>query len=201
MILALAEKDYRIFCLRNLAGIMPRYFVFTRVNYVVMASVPSKRAEKGILSEDFRKLIIRRLIDLGGNSDLITVPRGSYAAVAKQCGIHKSTVKSLWMKFCVTKCVKPAPKRSGKKPKLQPDEMELIDFLVVEKPSISLGDIKEKLLTHCNKTVSKPTICRYLRKRRTRKLLVRPAADRFRADNLRYMQVFIDVLGNGSFRP
>ena len=85
------------------------------------------------------------------------------------------------------------PKLSWKKPKSLRDKMEYIDCLVTEKPSISLEDMQEKLLTHCDKTISKPTICRYLRKRRTRKLLVRPAADRFRSDNLRYMQVFMDV--------
>ena len=83
-------------------------------SFVVMASVVSKRVEKGILSDDFIKLIIRQLLDFRGNSDLITVLRGSYAAVAKQCGIHKPTVKSIWMRFCVTKSVKPAPKLSGK---------------------------------------------------------------------------------------
>lgn len=154
----------------------------------------SKRTERGILSEDFKKLVVRRIIDYGGDSELMTVTRGSFATVAKQCGIHKSTVKSIWTQFCVTKTVKSGPKLSGKKPKLQYAEMEYIDFLVKEKPSISLGEIQEKLSTHANKTVSKPTICRYLQKERTRKLLVRPAADRFRDDNLRYMQVFIVVL-------
>ena len=86
-----------------------------------MAPVASKRSEKGILSKDFRNLLIRLLLDLGGNSDLMAVPRGSYAAVAKQCGIHKSTVKSIWTKFCVTKSVKPGPKHLGEKPNLQRD--------------------------------------------------------------------------------
>ncbi|MCG7882407.1 MAG: transposase [Candidatus Thiodiazotropha endolucinida] len=150
----------------------------------------SKRSGRGILSEDFRKLVIRMIVDLGGDSELMTVPRGSFATVARLCGIHKSTVKSIWTQKAVT--IK--PKRPGKKPKLHHAEMEYIDFLVKVKPSISLGDIQEKLLTFANKTVSRPTICRHLRKKFTRKLLVRPAADRFRDDNLRYMQVFIDVL-------
>ncbi|MEW8546064.1 MAG: hypothetical protein AB2693_21285 [Candidatus Thiodiazotropha sp.] len=84
----------------------------------------AKRHEKSRLSEDFRKLVIRNIIDFGG-------------------------------------------------------------FLIAEKPSISLGEIKENLLAICNIEISKPTICRYLRKRRTRKLLVRPAADRFKDTNLR----------------
>ncbi|MEW8339771.1 MAG: transposase, partial [Candidatus Thiodiazotropha taylori] len=67
-------------------------------------------------------------------------------------------------------------------------------FLVREKPSISLGELKEKLHQNCNIRVTKQTISYFLKKTHTRKVLVRPAAERFTDRNLIYTQVFIDVL-------
>ena len=65
---------------------------------------------------------------------------------------------------------------------------------MAETPSISLRDIKEKLETMCGLQVLKPAICKYLKKVLARKLLTKPAKERFTDVNMRYTQAFIAVL-------
>ncbi|MEW8546203.1 MAG: IS630 family transposase [Candidatus Thiodiazotropha sp.] len=154
-----------------------------------------KRTENSILSVDFRKLLVRKIINLGGNVDTCVSPRGAYLSVSKELGIHHSTVKNIWMRFCVTKSYHPAPHSGGRKVKLLPADIRYIQYLVRETPSISRGEIKEKLLQFCNVDVSPQAISNVLKKlNMTRKIMVRPAKERFTDNNLRYMQAFIDTL-------
>ena len=117
-----------------------------------------KRTEKSILCVDFRKLIERKIINLGGNAETSFSPRGAYFSVYKEVGVHHSTVKNIWMRFCVTKYYDPAPHSGGKKVKLLPADIRFIQCLVRESPSISRGEIKEKLLQFCNVDVSTQAI-------------------------------------------
>ena len=141
-------------------------------------------------------VIVNKLKKLGGNVDTGAVSRGAYTCVSKQLGIHKSTVMRIWRWFCTTKSVKAAPRCGGRQyVTLKPDHHRYILFLVRETPSISLGDIKQKLNETCNIQVSKQTISAFLQKdRQTRKRLVRLAAERFTDRNLRYSQAFVDIL-------
>ena len=153
------------------------------------------RTARSWLGDDFRKLIVNKLKKLGGNVDTGAVSRGAFTYVSKQLGIHKSTVMRIWRRFCVTKSVKPAPHSGGRKyVTLKPEHHQYILFLVRETPSISLGDIKQKLNQTCNVQVAKQTVSAFLHKSQTRKLLVRPAAERFTDRNLIYTQAFVDVL-------
>ena len=96
-----------------------------------------KRTENSILSVDFRKLIVRKIINLGGNAETSFSPRGAYYSVSKEIGVHHSTVKNIWM----TKSYDPAPHSGGKKVKLLPADIRFIQYLVRESPSISRGEI------------------------------------------------------------
>ena len=153
-----------------------------------------KRNSRAVLSIDFRELIVRKIIHLGGNIDLKTVPRGVFAALSLEMGVRNVTVKRIWNDYCTNKGFVEVCRNAGRKPKLEPDIANYVDFLIKEKPSMSLGDIREKLDQVCGLKISKQTICRYLKKTVTRKILVRPAADRFTPHNLQYMQAFLDVL-------
>ena len=155
-----------------------------------------KRTENSILSVDFRKLIVIKIIDLGGNADTSFSPRGAYFSVSKEIGVHHSTVKNIWMRFCITKSYEPAPHSGGKKVKLLPADIRFIQYLVRESPSISRGEIKEKLLQFCNVNVSTQAISNVLKAKLSisRKIMVRPAKERFTDENLRYTQAFIDTL-------
>ena len=153
-----------------------------------------KRNSRAVLSIDFRELIVRKIIHLGGNIDLKTVPREVFAALSLEMGVRNVTVKRIWNDYCTNKGFVEVCRNAGRKPKLEPDIANYVDFLIKEKPSMSLGDIREKLDQVCGLKISKQTICRYLKKTVTRKILVRPAADRFTPHNLQYMQAFLDVL-------
>lgn len=94
----------------------------------------------------------------------------------------------IWKRFCITKSARAAPHSGGKKyVVLKPEHRQYILYLVSEKPSISLGDIREKLEQTCNIQVTKQTISRFLKKKsHSRKILVRPAAECFTGRNLAY---------------
>lgn len=156
----------------------------------------NKRTERSPLGVDFRKLVVRSIVKLGGDTDTTFTPNGVYYTVSKELGIHHTTVKNIWVRYCVTKSYHPAPHSGGRKLKLQPDDIRFIQYLVRETPSISCGEIKDKLLQFCNVDVSTQAISEVLRKKLglSRKILVRPAKERFRDDNLRYTQAFIDTL-------
>lgn len=155
-----------------------------------------KRSERTVLSIDFRKLIVKKIIDLGGDTKLSYTPRGAYYNVSKQLGIDHTTVKNIWMRFCVTKSYNPAPHSGGRNGKLQQDHIRFIQYLVRETPSISHGEIKEKLSQFCNVDVSTQAISKVLKTKLclSKKILVRPAAERFTDQNLRYTQAFVDTL-------
>ena len=154
------------------------------------------RTDRSCLSRDFRNLIVKKLKALKGNEDTGEVPRGSFCIVSRELGIHKSTVIRLWRRYCATKSVESAPHLGSRKHvTLKPEHHQYILFLVREKPSISLGDIQQRLNETCNIQVVLSTISKFLRKsRNTRKRLVRPAVERFTDRNLTYTQAFIDVL-------
>ena len=134
------------------------------------------RMDRTCLGDDFRYLIVNKLIKLGGNFDTGAVSRGRFTYVSKQLGIHKTSVMRIWRRFCATKSVKAAPHCWGRQyVALKPEHHQYILFLVRETPSISLGDIKKKLNETCNVQVSKQTISTFIRKTQTRKRLDRPA--------------------------
>ncbi|MEW8548324.1 MAG: transposase [Candidatus Thiodiazotropha sp.] len=156
----------------------------------------AKRTRGKVLGEDFRKLIINKVSELGGDTDSGSTPRGVYQHVSKQLGIDHHSVKHIWIRFCVTKSYKPLPHSGGRKGKLQQDHIRFIHYLKRETPSITNAEIKEKLLQFGNVDVSIMAISRVLKKKlgMTRKVLVRPAAERFTIQNMRYTQAFIDTL-------
>lgn len=78
---------------------------------------------------------------------------------------------------------------------MQLEDKELLDFLLAESPSASLGELQEKLSQLSGTSVSTATISRYLTKRKfSRKVLIRPARERFTDENMLYTQAFINAL-------
>ncbi|XP_045207094.1 uncharacterized protein LOC123559393 [Mercenaria mercenaria] len=151
--------------------------------------------QKGhFIGEDLRKLVLKKIVSAGGDAEMATVPRGIFASVAKQLEIHHTTVKNIWTTYCVNKTTKRKEYKRYNNGKLHADHKQYIDYLVRCEPSISLGSIRDKLIENCDLQISTKSISNYLKKVVSRKILTRPAADRYKDDNMIYMQAFLDVL-------
>ena len=87
--------------------------------------------DKTYLSADILKLIVRKIVNLGGDTETSFLPRGAYFSVSKEICVHHSTVKIILRRFCVTKSYDPAPHTGGKK-----TDIRFIQYLVQESPSI-----------------------------------------------------------------
>ena len=160
----------------------------------------STRSENTNLSVDFRQLIIRKMEEKGANLENGTSSPGTYACVARELGIHHSTVKNIWSRFVSCKSLEPAP-RSGRPMKLQYADLEYIKCLKTERPSLTHAEVRDKLKENANFSIDVSTVCRAVKRKLdpdewTRKRLVTPAGERFMDRNMAYTQVFIDVLNN-----
>lgn len=156
-----------------------------------------RRFKQGFkLSDDFRTLTIDKCLEYGGNSDNQTIPRGTFSKVSEELKVTDFFVRKMWKQFCIDKEVKCKPHK-GLQPKLSNPDKEYILAKKMEKPTISLSELREKLLHNSvvpNNSVSRMTICRVIKKdlNMTFKKVSRPKAERFTAANLRYTQAFID---------
>lgn len=150
-------------------------------------------------SNDVRNLIITALIEKGADEITGKVPRGVYTQVAQQLMVSNSTVTNIWNIYCCYGSVDPLPHAGGKPRKLGDQEVQYIEFLKRERPSVSLNEMQRRLEQNANVTVSAPVLSRTLNHRLsdgtwTYKKLVRTAKERFTVPNLRYTQAYVDVL-------
>lgn len=149
------------------------------------------------LSEDFRRLIIDRCIELGGNKDTCAVPTGTYTKISKEYKISDHCVRDLWLHFCSTHSVAAKPHGGGQTKKLSEPDVQYLLALKTEKPTISYSEMRQKLLSHSDVpggNVSLSMISNIVTKNfnMSFKKVSRPEGERFSADNLRYTQAFID---------
>lgn len=151
------------------------------------------------LSEDTRQLIIDELVILGADKTTGSIPRTATSAVADKFRVHRKTVIRAWSDFLTNGNVKPYKRRGNPSgTKLDEEQTRYVEMLKRETPSIQLQTIKEKLEENANVTVSCSTICRTIRSRLhrpwTRKIMHKPAGERFTYDNLRYTETFLQLI-------
>ena len=154
------------------------------------------------MSPDVCTLIINKIKKCKGNNDNnFALPRGTYSYVSKALGINKPVVKSVWTRYCQTGGVEYLKVHSGGGPRKTGMEHErYVDYLLTETPSLSLGEIQEKLDEMFDIKLSKMTVHRLVKRSMTRKRLVRPATARFDDENVRYSNVFLRVIRNKNYR-
>lgn len=150
-----------------------------------------------VLSEDFRKVIVDRCIEDGGNVNTSAIPRGVYTRIASEFKVSDNFVRKMWLQFCTDKSVSRKKPGGGQSRKLTEPDLDYLKALKIEKPTISYPEMRNRLLQHSNipgGDVSTITIGRAVRKdmNMSFKKVSRPHGERFTPDNLRYTQAFID---------
>lgn len=151
------------------------------------------------LSNDLRRLIIASIKEMGGNVLTGEIPYGVLSKVAEQFKVANTTVRNIWDHTSCHGTVDPLPSRRGRQRALDDHDVQYVEYLKTEKPSLSLNEIKHKLLQNANVNVSIPTVSRTITHRLseekwTHKKLMTPSKERFTVPNLMYTQAYIDVL-------
>ena len=96
------------------------------------------------IDESLRSSVIDYIIGHGGDpaSGLFG---GQYSQVAERFSVSAQFVSKLWRQFCTTGEHLPAKKKSGNPSRLKPEDVELIEFLKREKPSVPYQTIQTEL--------------------------------------------------------
>ncbi|KAK3103178.1 hypothetical protein FSP39_017050 [Pinctada imbricata] len=170
----------------------------------IQQNVHGREYKKGVsLSEDLRTLIIRTLKDNGANDVLNTCPRGLITTTSVQFKVSRQCVKKIWEQYCTIGNATCKKRRKNPKYLFSDGDLELIEALLREKPTMSYREISEKLMQYSSipKHVSKQRISDAVRKRLpsgmfTNKKVRRKQEDRFTDENIRYTQAFITYISH-----
>ena len=150
------------------------------------------------LDQDMRLLIIDRILQEGGDRVTGYIPR-SFRYFSEELKLSVNTITKSWRKFCEELSINPRAKGGTKWSKLTGDDLELIEILKIEKPSVSLAEIISCLEEMDGQEVSMATVSRALKHRLpsgpyTRKEITKIALERFTQTNIFYTQLFINYL-------
>ncbi|XP_031552633.1 uncharacterized protein LOC116289810 [Actinia tenebrosa] len=150
------------------------------------------------LDQDMRTMIIDRILQEGGDRATGYIPR-SLRYFSEELQLSYNTVAKIWRQFCEEFSIDSRPKGGTKWSKLSEDDLELIELLKIEKPSISLAEIITCLDEMDGVDVSMAAVSRAIKQRLpsgpyTRKKITKIASERFTATNIFYTQLFINYL-------
>ena len=95
------------------------------------------------IDESLRGSILDSIIAEGG--DPASGFFGRYSDVADRFRVSNQFVSKLWQNFCTTGEHLPSKKKSGNPSHLKPEDVQLMEFLKKEKPSLPYESIKEVL--------------------------------------------------------
>ena len=152
------------------------------------------------ISADLRMLIIGDLTKNGADPVSSIVPRGLLTQIASRYKIARQSVKNIWSTYCNEGTVQPKPlsDRKTKQKFFNDGELEFIETLKWDKPSMNYSEISAKLeqFSTFSTRVPKQRISDALRTRMpsgpfTRKQLRRKPCERFTDENMQYTQYFI----------
>lgn len=154
------------------------------------------------MSGDLRQLIIDELTILGADKTIGFIPRGAKANVANKFKVDVNCVTRAWAQYLERGTAKPCKKVEHHVTKLDEEQKRYIEMLKLEQPSITLHKIQEKNEENANITVALSTLSKTIRtdltgsssKPWSRKLLHKPAGERFTYDNLRYTEYFLHTI-------
>ena len=152
------------------------------------------------LHQDFRSIVIDEIVEVGG--DIATgFFEGSYSAVASKLKVSSDTIKKIWKAFCTSgESERPKSCASGVK-QLKPDDLEFIEVLKTDKPSMTSGEILKEVKRHCfipggtSKEAINRAVRNFMREGKwSWKRMVKPAAEKFTPENIGYSQEFLNYI-------
>ena len=157
------------------------------------------------LSNDFRMHVIDNILAEGADRATGYISL-TYAELSHKLRLSPNTVKSIWRQYCQEFHLNPKPTGGFRWSKVDQNDLQLIEILKIEKPSISYAEIIRTVEEHgClnGEEISIPSISRALKSGRlpsgllySRKKLTKLAHERFTPDNIVYTQLFIDYLSS-----
>ena len=116
------------------------------------------------LDQDMRSLIIDRILQEGGDRVTGYIPRSFRYFSEELKPLSVNTITKIWRKLC-EELSNPRAKGGTKWSKLTGDDLELIEILKIEKPSVSLAEIISCLEEMDGEEVSMATVSRALKHR------------------------------------
>ena len=148
---------------------------------------------------DLRSLVVSQIMEAGGNPENKFIPYGVISRIAKIVKLSNHAVKAIWDRFCESGSVAPRPHGGGRTKKLHEHDLLYAKQLKIEKPSIYLKEVKDKLASFANVDVSLSTICKSYKSYMndgpwTRKVLGNPYAERFTPQNMQYTQAYLNYI-------
>ena len=155
------------------------------------------------LSEDIRRGIIDTIVQNGGDH-VSGFFGGNYSDVARKFNVSRQSAKNVWRKFVDSRKIGPRDKKGAQNPsKLSGTELEIIEFLKRDSPSMPLSKIYDVVDSYCAVPggTSKAAISRAIRKRMscgpmTWKRTSNRPINKFSPENVNYCQDFLDYMSN-----
>ena len=156
------------------------------------------------LSSDLRHLIIDKIVE-GGGDPLTMIFPGRFVDIANELNVSLATVSKIWKNYCETGSLSPLKHRGGNPSRLSNGDLELIEVLKRQKPSITHAEVMD-CLHDCGDlpfgTTSVTEVCNAVRnrlcipsgKKFTLKKIAHVAQERFTIANMAYTQLFVDYL-------
>lgn len=156
------------------------------------------------LSHDLRLLIINKIINDGGNQATGIFP-GKYTDIARSLGLSSTVVSNFWKRYCQEGSISPKKNTGGNPSHLSQGDLQYVEFLKQQKPSITYDEIIQQLYEFGDLpygTTSKTALSEAVRhrlpsgKEYSFKKINIVAQERFTLQNMAYTQVFIDYLSS-----
>ena len=152
------------------------------------------------IDESLRGSIIDSIILEGGDPASGFFP-GRYSDVADRFRVSNQFVSKLWQNFCTTGEHLPSKKKSGNPSHLKPEDIQLMEFLKKEKPSLPYKSIKEVLENYSTldggtslSAIGNATRNKLPEGPFTRKRLTKASAEKFTPANTVYCQQFLNTV-------
>ena len=96
------------------------------------------------LSSDLRHLIIDKIVE-GGGDPLTMIFPGRFVDIANELNVSLATVSKIWKNYCETGSLSPLKHRGGNPSRLSNGDLELIEVLKRQKPSITHAEVMDCL--------------------------------------------------------
>ena len=120
------------------------------------------------LSLELRSLVIDKIKKNGGNEETATVPYGTFATVASDLNLHKTTVSKTWRNYLLNGTLETVRPTAGPHRLLSSEDVEYIRQLVLLKPTLYKREIRDLVLENTNShypNLSTDTVFRTVRTR------------------------------------
>ena len=120
------------------------------------------------LSLELRSLVIDKIKKNGGNEETATVPYGTFAIVASDLNLHKTTVSKTWRNYLLNGTLETVRPTAGPPQILSSEDVEYICDLVLLKPTLYKCEIRDLVLENTNShypNLSTDTVFRTVRTR------------------------------------